>query len=119
MIEQVFYLSFVVTSISFAVTVTSIFKPLREWLSKLHPKVEELIHCPFCFGFWVTVVVVGYVEYRSMDLLPMILEVFAVLGVTAVLHYPVLRAYEPIHKMLMQRQIEKLKREKSNGTHST
>ena len=33
--------------------------PVTDWLSDLHPKLEEFLCCPHCVGFWVSVLTVG------------------------------------------------------------
>jgi len=33
--------------------------PVTDWLSGLHPKLEEFLCCPHCVGFWVSVLTVG------------------------------------------------------------
>lgn len=101
-------------AISFIVTVTSIFKPLREYLSKIHPKLEELIHCPICFGTWVSLIVVliGYthltIELHQMTVLNVIFNTFAVVGIMGLFHFVLLRAYESVIKLMVQRKLDVL-----------
>jgi len=47
------FLSFVTASISFTVTETKLFLPLREWMKKRNAFVGELISCGYCLGHWV------------------------------------------------------------------
>ncbi|MDR4498756.1 MAG: hypothetical protein MRK02_12680 [Candidatus Scalindua sp.] len=51
--KTVIYLSFVTASISFTLTETKIFKPMREWAKSKNALVEELVSCGYCFGHWV------------------------------------------------------------------
>jgi hypothetical protein len=51
--KTVIYLSFVTAAISFTVTETKIFKPLREWLTGKIAFLGELFSCGYCFGHWV------------------------------------------------------------------
>ena len=33
--------------------------PVTDWLSGLHPKLEEFLCCPHCVGFWMAVATVA------------------------------------------------------------
>ncbi|MCP5006358.1 MAG: DUF1360 domain-containing protein [Planctomycetes bacterium] len=57
--KNVIYLSFVTASISFTVTETKIFKPLREWLERKNSFLGELFSCGYCFGHWVAFTLVA------------------------------------------------------------
>jgi len=50
---EVIYLSFVTASLSFTVTETKVFAPLREWIKKNNSFLGELVSCGYCFGHWV------------------------------------------------------------------
>jgi len=50
------YLSFVTASISFTVTETKLFNPLREWVKKRSVFLGELISCGYCFSIWMAFV---------------------------------------------------------------
>jgi len=56
---RVAYLSFVTASISFTVTETKFFLPIREWLKKHNPFMGELLSCGYCFGYWIAFVLVA------------------------------------------------------------
>jgi len=51
-IKTVITLSLMCASISFTVTETKVFEPLREWLKKKSKFLGELISCGYCFGHW-------------------------------------------------------------------
>ncbi len=110
--EKIIILSFIVLSISFTITVTSIFKWLRELISSIHPKLEELIHCPYCLSHYITILLLIICNYRYLFtkyiVVNYILTTFCIVGIVSVLHYIVLRAYEPIAKQMMQRHIDKM-----------
>jgi hypothetical protein len=36
--------------LTFIITLSSLFKPLRDWTSRWI--IGKLFHCPMCFGFW-------------------------------------------------------------------
>ena len=55
----VIYLSIVCAAISFTVTETKIFKPLREWLKKKSTFFGDLLSCGYCFGHWVAFALVA------------------------------------------------------------
>ena len=108
-------IAFCSASISFTISFTSIFKGVRTWLSKIHPKVEELIHCPWCLNHWVTFVIL---IIASIDLLPItpyivinfLLTMFTLTSISGLIHYVLLRAYEPVAKAAAGKQLEKLRR---------
>jgi len=47
------YLSLATASISFTITETKIFKPLREGLKRRSSFLGELFQCGYCLGHWV------------------------------------------------------------------
>ena len=51
--KEVIFLSFVTASISFTVSETKLFKPLREWVKTKNPFFGELLFCGYCLGHWV------------------------------------------------------------------
>jgi hypothetical protein len=51
--EKVIYLSFVTASLSFTITETKLFKPLREWVKGKNAFWGKLLSCGYCFGHWV------------------------------------------------------------------
>jgi H+/Cl- antiporter ClcA len=62
------YLSFVTAAISYTVTETKLFRPLREWLQRKNSFLGELISCGYCFGFWVALVITIIYRPRLFDL---------------------------------------------------
>jgi hypothetical protein len=60
---KIIYLSFVTASVSFAVTETKLFLPLREWIKGKNSFLGELLSCGYCFGHWIAFVLVAI--YRS------------------------------------------------------
>ncbi len=60
--DSVIYLAFITASLSFTVTETKIFSPLREWIKKHNTFWGELLSCGYCFGHWVAFALV--VLYR-------------------------------------------------------
>lgn len=102
-----------VAAISFTITTTSMFKWLREPVANIHPKLEELIFCPWCLGHWITfvilltsntplIIVTNVVFYNFM------VTAFVIIAVAGLVHYVLLRSYEPVAKLMMNRQLEKL-----------
>lgn len=113
-----FLIAFGSASISFTMTYTSIFKWFRELLSKIHPKVEELVNCPWCFNHWVTIIMLFVAD---IDLLPLtkytivnfLFTLFVLTTISGLIHYVLLRAYEPVAKLAAARQLEKLRSKQS------
>ncbi len=51
--KDVAMLSIVTASISFTVTETKLFKPLRKWVRVKNPFFGEMVCCGYCLGHWV------------------------------------------------------------------
>jgi hypothetical protein len=52
--EKVIYLSLAADSISFTVSESKLFLPLREWVKKRIPRLGEFLSCGYCLGHWVS-----------------------------------------------------------------
>ena len=57
--KTIIYLSFVNAAVSFTVTETRLFKPLREWMKKRSEFLGDLLSCGYCFGHWVAFALVA------------------------------------------------------------
>jgi hypothetical protein len=62
--ETALYLSFVTASISFTVTETKLFAPLREWARGKETLVGRLLSCGYCLGHWVAFALVAIYQPR-------------------------------------------------------
>lgn len=116
--ESILISSLVVACISFTITVTGIFAPLREWLGDLHEKVDHLVHCPYCFSHYVAAVYlacfdVGLITISRLWIFNYIFSIFALVAISSLAHYVMIRAYEPIAKNTAMRKLERLKRDKA------
>lgn len=121
------FIAFVAAAISFTISVTRMFKSFRETISPWHKKIEELIHCPWCLGHWVVFIIFwclprtfiwqvlesnqlwvhnSYV-LRSFNFL---FTSFIVIGMMGLIHYVLLRAYEPVAKAMAARTLELLQK---------
>ncbi len=65
--ETVIYLSFVTASISFTVTETKLFKPLREWMKKKNVFFGDLLSCGYCLGHWVAFALVAVYKPKLFE----------------------------------------------------
>lgn len=115
-------IAFACAAVSFTITVTSIFYWLRELVSPIHNKVEELIHCPWCLNHYIvfaTVALTGQTVLISGSwLVDFFITSFSIIGIGGVIHFILLRAYAPISKTMAQRQINKLKNGKTRNIKS-
>ena len=66
--NTVIYLSLVTASISFTVTETKLFKPVREWTKRKNTFIGELISCGYCFGHWVAFALVAIYQPKFFEL---------------------------------------------------
>lgn len=103
-------------SISFTITTTTIFKWLRDLISPIHPKLHELIHCPWCLGHYIMLGILFVFNDKTLFLdinvvLHYLLNWFALLAIVGVLHHIMLRAYEPIARDELQRQIDLMQKQ--------
>ena len=104
-------------AISHTLCITSIFKQPREYLSKIHPKIEQLVHCPWCLGHYIVflyLMIPGIKFFPASDynLVNFIITWFDIICIMGIIHYVLLRAYEPVAKIGAQRKIDKLKEAK-------
>lgn len=65
--EAVIYLSFVTASISFTVTETTFFKPLREWMKKRSNFLGKLLSCGYCLGHWIAFALVAVYKPKLFE----------------------------------------------------
>lgn len=101
------------TAISFTLTMTSMFKWFRESLSSLHPKVEDLVHCPWCISHWIILVIlltsdVELIKVSFYSLYNFLFTLFVLVGLTGLFHFVLLRAYRPVSEMMMNRRMEQM-----------
>jgi len=52
------FLKFLLATIglTFIVTQSKLFDPIRKFFGKIHKKIEYLLNCPMCFGFWAGII---------------------------------------------------------------
>lgn len=111
----------VCAAISFTITVTSIFQWLRERLGSYHEKLDQLLHCPWCLGHYVIAV---FLLTSNLDLIPVsnqwiynfLFTLFYMVCIGGLVHYVLLRAYEPVAKVAAIRKLEKMKAAKKAAT---
>jgi hypothetical protein len=117
-LETLLLLAMATSAISFTVTSTSIFKSVRESIAERGEKFEELIHCPWCLSHWVAFIIIfispSSYQFTGVGLFNFFLTGFAMAGISGLMHYVLLRAYEPVAKAMAARQIEKLRNGNKN-----
>lgn len=64
---KIIYLSFVTASISFTVTETKLFLPLREWMKGKKSFLGELLSCGYCFSHWVAFALVALFKPKLFE----------------------------------------------------
>ena len=107
-------------SISYTISYTSIFLGFREWISKFHHKLEELIHCPYCLCHYVILTIMFTTNNISSKLVPIANNIvynflftwFCIVCVTSLLHCVMLIAYRPVMKYMTDRKIAKIQQRK-------
>lgn len=92
-------------SISYTISVTSIFEWLRNLIEDhIGGKIEELIHCPYCLGHYVVLVIMFTTRGLKYHLMPIsgnivydfLFTWFCIVCVLSLLHYFMNLAYKPI-----------------------
>ena len=119
-IKYIFLVALCAASISYTICFTSIFKGFREWLSQFHHKLEELIHCPYCFSHYVILTIMFTTSNLSEYLVPIskfivynfLFTWFCIVCITSLLHYVMLRTYKPVMDYMTDRELMKLNKRK-------
>ena len=65
--KEVIYLSFATALISFTLTETKLFLPVREWLKRKNSFLGELFSCSYCFGQWVAFALVAIYNPKLLE----------------------------------------------------
>lgn len=64
---QLIIISLAISSISFTISKTEIFKPIRLFICKYSNFFGKLVSCPYCLSHWVAFTIMLYI-YRSFCL---------------------------------------------------
>ena len=107
-------------SISYTISYTSIFLGFREWISKFHHKLEELIHCPYCLCHYIILTIMFTTNDISSKLVPITNNIvynflftwFCIVCITSLLHCIMLIAYRPVMQYMTDRKIAKIQQRK-------
>ena len=120
MVVYIILVALCAASISYTISYTSIFLGFREWVSKFHHKLEELIHCPYCLCHYVILTIMFTTNDISSKLVPIANNIvynflftwFCIVCVTSLLHCVMLIAYRPVMKYMTDRKIAKIQQRK-------
>lgn len=105
LVTYLFVISLIAASISYTVCCAGIFEKLRNWVTKWGHWFEDLIHCPYCFGHYVTLALIAITYNRNYDLFALftgnriidfILMWFACVCIMSIWHFIMVRAYKPV-----------------------
>ena len=120
MVVYIILVALCAASISYTISYTSIFLGFREWISKFHHKLEELIHCPYCLCHYVILTIMFTTNDISSKLVPIADNIvynflftwFCIVCVTSLLHCVMLIAYRPVMQYMTDRKIAKIQQRK-------
>ena len=120
MVVYIILVALCAASISYTISYTSIFLGFREWISKFHHKLEELIHCPYCLCHYVILTIMFTTNDISSKLVPIANNIvydflftwFCIVCITSLLHCIMLIAYRPVMKYMTDRKIAKMQQRK-------
>ena len=65
--EKIVYLSLVTASISFTVSESKLFMPLRDWAKKKLAYLGEFLSCGYCLGHWMAFALVAVYRPKLFD----------------------------------------------------
>ena len=110
-------------SISYTISYTSIFLGFREWISKFHHKLEELIHCPYCLCHYIILTIMFTTNNINSKLVPITNNIvynflftwFCIVCITSLLHCVMLIAYRPVMQYMTDRKIAKIQKRKKEA----
>ena len=116
MVVYIVLVALCAASISYTISYTSIFLGFREWVSKFHHKLEELIHCPYCLCHYVILTIMFTTNDISSKLVPITNNIvynflftwFCIVCITSLLHCVMLIAYRPVMQYMTDRKIAKI-----------
>ena len=120
MVVYIVLVALCAASISYTISYTSIFLGFREWISKFHHKLEELIHCPYCLCHYVILTIMFTTNDISSKLVPITNNIvynflftwFCIVCITSLLHCVMLIAYRPVMQYMTDRKIAKIQKRK-------
>ena len=120
MVVYIVLVALCAASISYTISYTSIFLGFREWISKFHHKLEELIHCPYCLCHYVILTIMFTTNDISSKLVPITNNIvynflftwFCIVCITSLLHCVMLIAYRPVMQYMTDRKIAKIQQRK-------
>ena len=123
MVVYIILVALCAASISYTISYTSIFLGFREWISKFHHKLEELIHCPYCLCHYVILTIMFTTNNISSKLVPITNNIvynflftwFCIVCVTSLLHCVMLIAYRPVMQYMTDRKIAKIQKRKKEA----
>ena len=123
MVVYIVLVALCAASISYTISYTSIFLGFREWISKFHHKLEELIHCPYCLCHYVILTIMFTTNDISSKLVPITNNIvynflftwFCIVCITSLLHCVMLIAYRPVMQYMTDRKIAKIQQRKKGA----
>ena len=123
MVVYIVLVALCAASISYTISYTSIFLGFREWISKFHHKLEELIHCPYCLCHYVILTIMFTTNDISSKLVPITNNIvynflftwFCIVCITSLLHCVMLIAYRPVMQYMTDRKIAKIQQRKKEA----
>ena len=123
MVVYIVLVALCAASISYTISYTSIFLGFREWISKFHHKLEELIHCPYCLCHYVILTIMFTTNDISSKLVPIANNIvynflftwFCIVCITSLLHCVMLIAYRPVMQYMTDRKIAKIQKRKKEA----
>lgn len=113
MIAYIILVALCAACISYTICCTSIFLWLRELVSPIHHKIEELIHCPYCLSHYIVLIIMLLTDKLPVySIFPwficnFLFMWFVIVGVVGLLHHVLIRAYKPVAEYMVDRQLAK------------
>lgn len=111
-------------SISYTITFAGIFKKLVDWIGSKNEWIDELVHCPYCFGHYVILVIMLTTPSISLFLAPItpwvlynfLFTWFAIVCLMSLFHLGMLNAYGKVAELESFRKFKKNRKETDNNS---
>ena len=87
-----------VSPISFTITKTKIFKPIRSWAFSKNKFLGELLECPYCSSHWISllfcIIIVPQPIKSAFIIMNIIISTFVVVFFSSVFNFVIWWSYE-------------------------
>lgn len=118
--SYVFFVALCAASISYTITFAGIFKKAVDWIGSKNEWIDELVHCPYCFGHYVILTIMFTTKNIQQYLVPITDSIvynflftwFVIVCLMSLFHCVMLRSYSVVAELEAFRKLKKNNRAK-------